>query len=54
MVQARDGVNRVVPLKDMHHDLDEISAQVTPKTKLIFLDNPNNHTGTVFKSNACA
>ncbi len=52
MVQARDGINRVVPLKDMHHDLDEISAQVTPKTKLIFLDNPNNPTGTVFKSNA--
>ncbi len=48
MVQARDGINRVVPLKDMCHDLDSILAQVTGKTRLIFLDNPNNPTGTVF------
>ncbi len=48
MVQARDGVNRVVPLKGMNHDLDGILAEVTDKTRLIFLDNPNNPTGTVF------
>ena len=48
MVQARDGVNIVIPLKDMGHDLDEIAARVTEKTRLIFLDNPNNPTGTVF------
>ncbi|MBC8318201.1 MAG: histidinol-phosphate transaminase [Desulfobulbaceae bacterium] len=48
MVQARDGVNRVVPLKEMCHDLEGISAEITSKTKLIFLDNPNNPTGTVF------
>lgn len=48
MVQARDGVNRVVPLKDMRHDLAGILSEVTEKTRLIFLDNPNNPTGTVF------
>ncbi|MEN8257523.1 MAG: histidinol-phosphate transaminase [Thermodesulfobacteriota bacterium] len=48
MVQAQDGVNIVVPLKDMGHDLDTIATKITPRTKLIFLDNPNNPTGTVF------
>ena len=48
MVQARDGVNIVIPLKDMCHDLDEIANRITPKTSLVFLDNPNNPTGTVF------
>ncbi len=48
MVQARDGVNIVIPLREMRHDLDEIARRVTEKTSLIFLDNPNNPTGTVF------
>ncbi len=48
MVQARNGVNRVVPLKNMRHDLKTISALVNDKTRLIFLDNPNNPAGTVF------
>ncbi|MDH5525247.1 MAG: histidinol-phosphate transaminase [Desulfobulbaceae bacterium] len=51
-VQAQGGINRIVPLKDMHHDLDGIAAQITAKTKLIFLDNPNNPTGTVFTPEA--
>ncbi|MEN8140338.1 MAG: histidinol-phosphate transaminase [Thermodesulfobacteriota bacterium] len=48
MVQAMDGVNIVVPLKDMGHDLATIAAKVTKRTRLIFLDNPNNPTGTAF------
>jgi aspartate/methionine/tyrosine aminotransferase len=28
-------------------DLDELEAQVTPKTKLIYLSNPNNPTGAI-------
>lgn len=48
MVQAQGGVNRVVPLRGMCHDLDAILAAITPQTRLIFLDNPNNPTGTVF------
>lgn len=45
-VQVRGGKNHVVPLLDMHHDLDAIKAKVTDTTKLIFIDNPNNPTGT--------
>ncbi|MDH4321171.1 MAG: histidinol-phosphate transaminase [Desulfobulbaceae bacterium] len=48
MVQAQGGVNRVVALKNLCHDLDAIVAAITAKTRLIFLDNPNNPTGTVF------
>jgi histidinol-phosphate aminotransferase len=48
MVQAQAGINIVVPLKDMAHDLDTIAGRITEKTRLIFLDNPNNPTGTVF------
>jgi histidinol-phosphate aminotransferase len=46
-VQVRGGVNRVVPLKDLHHDLETITEQLSARTRLIFLDNPNNPTGTV-------
>ena len=47
MVQAQGGTNRVVPLREMHHDLDAIAAHVSDQTRLIFLDNPNNPTGTL-------
>ena len=36
-----------VKLKDFHFDLDEILQRVNKKTKIIFLDNPNNPTGTI-------
>lgn len=52
VVQTRDGVNRVIPLKDMAHDLEAILKAVTDKTRLIFLDNPNNPTGTVIGKGA--
>lgn len=45
-VQVRGGENLVIELKDLQHDLEAISAAVTDKTRLIFLDNPNNPTGT--------
>jgi histidinol-phosphate aminotransferase len=46
IVQVRGGVNHVVPLKDMFHDIEKIKKLVSEKTRLIFLDNPNNPTGT--------
>ena len=46
-VQVQGGVNRVVPLKNMHHDLERILAEINDKTRLIFLDNPNNPTGSL-------
>jgi histidinol-phosphate aminotransferase len=48
MVQSRNGLNVVVPLQNMAHDLVTILTTVTANTRLIFLDNPNNPTGTVF------
>jgi histidinol-phosphate aminotransferase len=65
MVQARGGVNRVVPLKNdaatrhiaglgggkslgVAHDLGAILASINGRTRLIFLDNPNNPTGVIF------
>jgi histidinol-phosphate aminotransferase len=31
----------------MHHDLEGIVAAITPKTRLVFIANPNNPTGTL-------
>ena len=45
-VQIRGGVNVIIPLKEMKHDLDAIVENIGERTKLIFLDNPNNPTGT--------
>ncbi|WP_419174190.1 histidinol-phosphate transaminase [Desulfosediminicola sp.] len=45
-VQVRGGENIVIDLKGLHHDLEGIQAAITPKTRLVFLDNPNNPTGT--------
>lgn len=37
-----------VPLVNYHLDLDGILASVNPATKIIYLANPNNPTGTMF------
>ncbi|HHX76775.1 MAG TPA: aminotransferase class I/II-fold pyridoxal phosphate-dependent enzyme, partial [Firmicutes bacterium] len=36
-----------VPLKDYTHDLKAMAGAVTPRTKIIFVCNPNNPTGTI-------
>ena len=46
-VQVRGGKNHVVPLKDMSHDLEVILSLVSDRSRLIFLDNPNNPCGTL-------
>jgi histidinol-phosphate aminotransferase len=46
-VQIRGGRNHVVELRDMLHDLERIASLVSPKTRLIFIDNPNNPTGNL-------
>lgn len=38
----------VVPLKDFTYDVEGIQKSITDKTKLIWLCNPNNPTGTMF------
>ncbi|MBK9942655.1 MAG: histidinol-phosphate transaminase [Kouleothrix sp.] len=41
------GVAVRVPLRDFTHDLDAMAAAVTNRTRLLFLCNPNNPTGTI-------
>jgi len=48
-VQVRGGINFIVPLRDMRHDLVVIKEMISDKTKIIFLDNPNNPTGTIIR-----
>ena len=36
-----------VPSKNFTHDLDAMRAAITPKTRLVYLGNPNNPTGTM-------
>ena len=45
-VTAAHGVSVRVPLKDWRHDLPAMADAVTPRTRLLFLCNPNNPTGT--------
>ena len=42
----------VVLAKDFGHDLDGFLHAITPKTKLIFIANPNNPTGTLINKDA--
>lgn len=50
MVLARaQGVPIVtVPLKNHGFDLEAMAQALTPKTKIVYLANPNNPTGTIF------
>jgi histidinol-phosphate aminotransferase len=36
----------VVPARDFGHDLDAMRAAIEPDTRLVFIANPNNPTGT--------
>lgn len=49
LTQAVGGVFRPVPLKEMRVDLEAVARAVTPQTRLIILNNPNNPTGTAFR-----
>lgn len=47
-VQAAGAVARKVALtKDLRHDLQAMAKAVTEKTRLVFIANPNNPTGTI-------
>jgi len=50
--QARGATSIVVPAKDYGHDLPAMLAAVTPETRVVFLANPNNPTGTMLAAEA--
>lgn len=41
-----------VPMRDFIHDLQAIADAVTERTKIIFIDNPNNPIGTIVNDRA--
>ena len=44
--QARGGRHIVVPARNFGHDLDAMRAAIAPDTRLLYIANPNNPTGT--------
>jgi histidinol-phosphate aminotransferase len=53
--QARGGSGIEVPAtRDLGHDLDAMAAAITPDTRIVFIANPNNPTGTWLPPDAIA
>src|SRR5450759_4076084 len=48
LAKSRGVKYRTVPYRDWHYDLPALAGQITEKTKIIYLANPNNPTGTIF------
>ena len=46
--ESRGVAFRTVPMKNWGYDLDAIARAITGKTKIVYLSNPNNPTGTIF------
>ena len=51
-VLLQGGTPVEVPMPDLRHDLDAMRAAVTPRTRLVYLPNPNNPTGDFHESDA--
>ncbi|MBI5359189.1 MAG: histidinol-phosphate transaminase [Planctomycetes bacterium] len=41
------GIRKAIPLKDFRNNLDAMADAITNRTKVIFIANPNNPTGTI-------
>lgn len=54
VTQAIGATGVAVPAKDYGHDLPAMLKAITPKTRMIFIANPNNPTGTFLTTEALA
>jgi histidinol-phosphate aminotransferase len=50
--QARGATGLEIPARDYGHDLEAMAKAVTPRTRIIFVANPNNPTGTWLPASA--
>jgi histidinol-phosphate aminotransferase len=48
LAKSRGIKYRTVPYRDWHYDLPALAEQINEHTKIIYLANPNNPTGTIF------
>jgi len=48
LAKSRGVAYRTVPYRDWRYDLEALARAVTERTKIIYLANPNNPTGTIF------
>src|SRR6266404_5045946 len=48
LAKSRGVAYRTVPYRDWHYDLPALAAEINANTKIIYLANPNNPTGTIF------
>src|SRR5580698_10354451 len=48
LAKSRGVAYRTVPYRDWHYDLQALAAAINQKTKIVYLANPNNPTGTIF------
>jgi histidinol-phosphate aminotransferase len=48
LARSRGVAYRTVPYKNWHYDLEALAGRITERTKIIYLANPNNPTGTIF------
>src|SRR5712692_1599494 len=48
LAKSRGVKYRTVPYRDWHYDLAALAREINANTKIIYLANPNNPTGTIF------
>jgi len=48
LAKSRGVPYRTVPYRRWHYDLEAIAEAISDRTKIIYLANPNNPTGTIF------
>jgi len=48
LAKSRGVCYRTVPYKNWHYDLAALARQINERTKIVYLANPNNPTGTIF------